>query len=231
MLDYPVVLTVSVVVVVLVGIVVAITVGIIPAVSVFIIAAFILYLLHMFGKFDLSLEGDGLHFDFHENAPSAKGQTETQPHIKEVFHIDNRVIYDEAAAVCAAYDSEIASFDQVQEAFSLGAEWCSYGWSLGGMALFPTQQSTWFSLQQESQDAKRTACGRPGVNGGYFDPNLKFGVNCYGVKPRNHGTKFPQPLPTGDSRVFDELVRKFRSMLPMKLSGFNRDVWSEKSVL
>ena len=32
------------------------------------------------------------------------------------------------------------------------------------------------------EDLKKS-CGRPGLNGGYFDnPNLKFGVNCYGVK-------------------------------------------------
>ena len=33
-------------------------------------------------------------------------------------------------------------------------------------------------------------CGRPGVNGGYFDnPNIKFGVNCYGQKPDAERTK------------------------------------------
>ena len=30
-------------------------------------------------------------------------------------------------------------------------------------------------------------CGNPGINGGYFaNPDLKFGVNCYGIKQRNH---------------------------------------------
>jgi hypothetical protein len=28
-------------------------------------------------------------------------------------------------------------------------------------------------------------CGRPGINGGYIaNPNIKFGVNCYGYKPK-----------------------------------------------
>ena len=28
-------------------------------------------------------------------------------------------------------------------------------------------------------------CGNPGINGGYFaNPDLKFGVNCYGIKPK-----------------------------------------------
>ena len=30
-------------------------------------------------------------------------------------------------------------------------------------------------------------CGRPGINGGYIDNhNVKFGINCYGHKPRNY---------------------------------------------
>ena len=28
-------------------------------------------------------------------------------------------------------------------------------------------------------------CGRPGINGGYIDnPNVRFGINCYGHKPK-----------------------------------------------
>jgi hypothetical protein len=97
------------------------------------------------------------------------------------------------------------------------------------MALYPTQESTWSLLQTEIQESKRTACGRPGINGGYFDPKLKFGVNCYGVKPRNPGEKFPQPLPTEDTKKFDDMVQRFKNMLgSIKLSGFNRNVWSEK---
>ena len=31
---------------------------------------------------------------------------------------------------------------------------------------------------------KGEECGKPGINGGDFsDPKMKFGVNCYGVKP------------------------------------------------
>ena len=27
-------------------------------------------------------------------------------------------------------------------------------------------------------------CGRPGINGGFIDnPNVRFGVNCFGTKP------------------------------------------------
>ena len=36
-------------------------------------------------------------------------------------------------------------------------------------------------------------CGKPGVNGGYFEnPNLKFGANCYAVKPSPKDDEMPR---------------------------------------
>ena len=146
-----------------------------------------------------------------------------------MFYISgNKYEYEEAAAVCAAYDADLASQDQVQEAYSGGAEWCGYGWTQGGMALFPTQQSTWETLQQEGPDKNRTACGRPGVNGGYFDPKTKFGVNCYGVKPKGGSMKFPMPIPGTNAGDFQKMVDKFKSMIKqITVSPFNRAGWSE----
>ena len=43
----------------------------------------------------------------------------------EVFHIsDNKFTYDDAAAVCAAYDSQLATLEQILDAYNHGAEWC-----------------------------------------------------------------------------------------------------------
>jgi hypothetical protein len=145
----------------------------------------------------------------------------------EVFHVsDKSFIYDEAEAVCAAYDSTLATLEQVIEAYNSGAEWCSYGWSAGGMALYPTQKATWDALQREQDPAKRTGCGRPGVNGGYFDPMLKFGVNCFGFKPKGD-FKPPAPLPGVDKTAFDAMVKKFKDMLKsMTVTPFSRQDWS-----
>ena len=145
----------------------------------------------------------------------------------EVFHIrQNQFTYDEAPAVCAAYGAQLATLEQIIEAYNNGAEWCGYGWSAGGMALYPTQKSTWQQLQNEVDTGKRTACGRPGVNGGYFDPTLKFGVNCFGFKPPGEFTP-PEPLPGTDRQQFDSMVNKFREMLKtFKLSPFSRSEWS-----
>jgi hypothetical protein len=145
----------------------------------------------------------------------------------EVFHISqNQFTYDEAPAVCAAYGSQLATLEQIIEAYNSGAEWCGYGWTAGGMALYPTQKKTWEELQREVDPGKRTACGRPGVNGGYFDPTLKFGVNCFGFKPPGEFTA-PAPLPGTDRQKFDSMVTKFKEMIrTMKLSPFSRNEWS-----
>jgi hypothetical protein len=147
---------------------------------------------------------------------------------KEVYYVgDDRFTYDEAPAVCAAYGGDLASQEQVESAFADGAEWCGYGWSAGGVALFPTQRATWELLQKEADTTKRTACGRPGVNGGYFDPSLKFGVNCYGVKPDGSAI-LPQPPPGTDMRAFNERVARFKAQLKdFFLAPFNRTTWAD----
>lgn len=147
----------------------------------------------------------------------------------EVFHIQqNQFTYDEAPAVCAAYDAELATLEQIIDAYNHGAEWCGYGWSAGGMALYPTQKKTWEELQREIDPGKRTRCGRPGVNGGYMDPMLKLGVNCFGFKPKGDGKfKGPTPIPGTDQDKFDEMVGRFKEMLnTMKMSSFSRKEWS-----
>lgn len=101
----------------------------------------------------------------------------------EVFNIANNLYtYDDANAICQAFGARLATYDEVEAAYNDGGEWCNYGWSADQMALFPTQKETWRRLQQTA--SHKNDCGRPGVNGGYMDnPNLKFGVNCYGMKP------------------------------------------------
>lgn len=148
----------------------------------------------------------------------------------EVFHIsDAQFTYDESAAVCAAYDARLATLEQVIDAFNKGAEWCSYGWSAGGMALYPTQKSTWDELQREIDPGKRTKCGRPGVNGGYFDPANKFGVNCWGFKPKGN-IKLPVPAPGTDNEAFKSMVNKFKAMIKsMTMNPFSRSEWSMHS--
>jgi len=103
---------------------------------------------------------------------------------KQVFNIPgNYYDYENAKAVCQAYGAELASYDQLEKAYNKGAEWCNYGWSANQLALFPTQQKTYDTLQ--TIPGHENDCGRPGINGGYIaNPAVKFGVNCYGYKPK-----------------------------------------------
>ena len=103
---------------------------------------------------------------------------------KEVFNVSNNEFnYDTARAVCRAYDSRIATLDEVENSYKAGGEWCNYGWTDGQMALFPTQKETFNKLQKIK--GSENNCGRPGINGGFMaNDQLKFGANCYGVKPK-----------------------------------------------
>lgn len=191
------------------------------------------YVLNRLGILKISTSGGGLDISFFEKPPSPLPSVPStlRPAMdqKEVFYVSgNEYTYDEAAAVCTAYGADLATYDEVIAAYEKGAEWCGYGWTQGGMALYPTQQATWEALQQEVDASKRTSCGRPGVNGGYFDASMKFGVNCYGMKPKGGDVKFPLPIPGTEPADFQKMVDKFKSMLKrMTVSPFNRNEWSE----
>jgi hypothetical protein len=102
----------------------------------------------------------------------------------QVFNIPgNDYMYPDAKALCSAYGARLATYNELEESYKAGGEWCNYGWSDGQMALFPTQQKTFDELQKI--EGHENDCGRPGINGGYIaNPAVKFGVNCYGYKPR-----------------------------------------------
>ena len=142
----------------------------------------------------------------------------------EVFYVgDNTFTYDKAENVCKAYDAELATYSQIEQAYNAGAEWCGYGWSVGGLALFPTQFASWERRQMEIGEDKRKVCGRPGINGGYFDPKMKFGVNCYGRKPAK------KPSMGGKtSTEADRMVGMLKDHIDdLNVLPFNKTVWSE----
>ena len=103
---------------------------------------------------------------------------------KEVYHISNQnYTYEQAKCKCEAYGGRLATKAEIINAYNNGADWCSYGWSEGQSAYYPTQKCSWDKLQGDKKH--KNDCGMPGVNGGFFANDLlKFGVNCYGVKPK-----------------------------------------------
>lgn len=102
----------------------------------------------------------------------------------EVFNVSkNEFPYYDAEPLCEALGAQLATYDQVKEAWSKGADWCNYGWVKGQAAVYPTQQDTWNRIQTGPEE-NRNSCGTVGLNGGYFEnPEMKFGVNCFGIKP------------------------------------------------
>lgn len=153
---------------------------------------------------------------------------------KQVFNIPgNYYTYDNAKALCAAYGAELANYDQIEKSYNNGAEWCNYGWSANQLALFPTQKQTYEELQ--NIPGHENDCGRPGVNGGYIsNPNVKFGVNCYGYKPKitsdeEELMKTSNPYPeTPEDIAFQKKVDIMKNNLDKILvSPFNYDTWGE----
>lgn len=119
---------------------------------------------------------------------------------KETYHVNGQFNYNSAKNICRAYGGQLASIQNLNDTYNKGGEWCEYGWSDDGMALYPTQYSTWQKLKESGRAEE---CGRPGVNGGYINnPSKKLGVNCYGLKPPPpKGFKpmvFPAPVSTTD---------------------------------
>lgn len=152
---------------------------------------------------------------------------------KQVFNIPgNNYGYNDAKSLCSAYGARLATYDEIENSYNHGGEWCNYGWSDGQMALFPTQKSTFENLQKIQ--GHENDCGRPGVNGGYIgNPQVKFGVNCYGYKPKitteeEEMMLNTSPYPkTNKDIAMEERVDYWKSQLDeILVSPFGYNKWS-----
>jgi len=153
---------------------------------------------------------------------------------EQVFNIPgNYYGYEDAKSLCTAFGARLANYQEVEDSYNRGGEWCNYGWSDGQMALFPTQTKTFNNLQKIK--GHENDCGRPGVNGGYMaNPHLKFGVNCYGYKPKINqeeeelmqvSTPYPK---TEKDILFEKRVDYWKTKLnDILVSPFNYNAWSK----
>jgi hypothetical protein len=153
---------------------------------------------------------------------------------RQVFNIPgNYYNYENARALCKAYDSELATYNQIEDAYKNGAEWCNYGWSADQKIYFPTQPQTYEKLQ--TIKGHENDCGRPGINGGYIaNPRVRFGVNCFGFKPKireeeEELMKTSSPFPeTAKDRIFQKRVDFWKNRIDqILLSPFNYNIWGE----
>ena len=171
-----------------------------------------------------------------DDSTGMAGSTTSVPEIKyeqQVFHVPgNQYTYDDSKAICTAYGGRLATYKEIDSAYNEGADWCSFGWSDGQMALYPTQTEKWENLQKV--EGHQHDCGRPGINGGYIDnPNVRFGVNCYGYKPKitpdEAQSMMNTPLyPKTNTEIeFDKKVDYWRTKIhDIIVAPFNHSSWS-----
>ena len=166
----------------------------------------------------------------------ANAYTQQPKGSQQVFNVANNIYtYNDAKLVCKSIGARLATYDEVEKAYKNGGEWCNYGWTDGQMALFPTQKTTWYSLQ--SDNATKNSCGRPGINGGYImNPHQKYGVNCFGIKPAKKDSdispsSYITPSETG-TPSYEEVEEQKRLQFwktygnqIMQLNSFNRSQW------
>jgi len=157
------------------------------------------------------------------------GRAKEEKRTNEVFHLRKNIFnYNEAKEACGLLNSRLATYDEIENAYSNGANWCSYGWSDDQMVLFPSQKE--FINQLKQFPGHERDCGRVGVNGGYVQNKYaKFGVNCYGKKPyatekdKEYMTKYKL-----SGSVPDDLLKKLRKEKEKDflVTPFNKEKWS-----
>lgn len=142
---------------------------------------------------------------------------------REVFHISNQdYTYNQAKCKCNAYGGRLAKYSEIVDSYNKGAHWCDYGWSDGQNAYYPVQKDLWKTSDK--------FCGKePGVNGGFFsNPHIKFGVNCYGIKPA--GQVIVPKIPSDDEPDFCSLPVNNQASHKLdsdNIAPFNNTQWSK----
>lgn len=151
---------------------------------------------------------------------------------KEVYNISQNIYtYEDAPYVCKLFGGRLATKNELQQEFLKGADWCNYGWSENQEALYPTQKKSWDKLQKT--DNYKDMCGKPGINGGYFDnPDLKFGVNCFGVKPKQtdnntHSISINTLKTTKELEIENKMKELELTKDTIQFLPFNHKEWSK----
>jgi len=163
---------------------------------------------------------------------------------EEVYNISSNVFtYPEAEPVCKAFNARLATLDDIQTAYDHGMNFCNYGWTYPQLAIYPIQQDYYDEIQKNSET--KNTCGRPGINGGYFaDNQLRFGVNCFGIKPqqkdidrwyqeamkKNVILQEEEMHQKSEQEIFEEKVEKYvtDNKESIIILPFNNTTWSEQ---
>ena len=146
---------------------------------------------------------------------------------EEVFLVRNNIFTaDIAPKVCKGlFNTKAATKDQLLDSYNNGANWCNYGWSDEGQALYPLQDNT---------DTK-TCSGKKGLNGGKLESkDYKIGTLCYGIKPDEDKYTSLEKIYKYSSFAEDDIkmLESYRKKLVVggiKIAPFNDKAWSRWS--
>lgn len=142
---------------------------------------------------------------------------------EEVFHISNQIYtYDQAKCKCASYGARLATKDEIINAYNNGAEWDSYGWS--------ENKTAYYIIQPNCPNKEKNKTGI--IGGNFNNTNIKFGINCYGIKPA--GTlSTPKsnlcPTSTTSPKDFCSLESNFDAshiLSTDEIAPFNKSQWN-----
>ena len=159
------------------------------------------------------MDNDSSEVEETESSESSESTNYVYNDNKEVYNVYENVFkYDDAEKVCEILGGELASYEQILNAYNDGAEWCNYGWSKDQSAYYPMIN-------------KIDKCGDVGINGGVFDPELEFGVNCYGVKPDE--IKYVEPDTSIDNDNLIDLLNNGKTIINYYNESENK--WSKYS--
>ena len=192
---------------------------------VFVVVSYFLVSGSAFGNYYVDQADTSNNTPVVTNAPSSSSSG-TGSH--QVYNIrDNIFTYNEAKAVCAAHGARLATLQEMIDAYKNGANWCSYGWTDGQLALYPTQKEYWAKLQMDSRRARQ--CGEPGLNGGYFqNEEFKFGANCFGKKPEPKGSELEKDMIGKNmNNPYENMIADYKNGINnFRISPWSEDNWS-----
>ena len=153
----------------------------------------------------------------------------------QVFSIsDNIWTYDDAEAVCKSFDSELATYQQMVNAYKEGANWCNRGWiksdenSPSKETAHPIQDE-FYQKMQENEPSRQDECGTTGLNRSTWEnTELMFGVNCYGKKnsPRTHEKVKNRYMSDKERRLAEKVARINKMKSNLSVLPFDSERWS-----
>ena len=152
----------------------------------------------------------------------------SNPTLNQVFNIkENIYTLEDAPGVCGALGADVATINQLIDSHKSGADWCNVGWTKDGLAAYPIQYATWKNLQ-DNEPGKRNICGVPGINLVRNDPNLLYGVNCFGIKPEPKGSEKVKQVSLNDKQIaINAKIAQFQKNInAIGVAPFNSDSWT-----